>query len=388
MTSKYKLLIRGRLLVDKLIKDNIFIYDVEVYKDKVIVVVDDIGYKKIKKLKRKYKYKVLNRYGIIKIKYLINKYSVFIYALILGIFINVILSNMILDIEIIHSNKRIRNIIRDDLNKYGIKKYRFKKSFKTKEIIIDKILDKETNDIEWLEIEEVGTKYIVRVEQRKKKYKEKSCPLQNIIAKKNAMILDIDAYSGEVVKKKYDYVSKGEVIISGLIHNKEKIVSKKCAKGKVYGEVWYKVEVELPTNYKEEKVTNNERHLIEVSILNKNYPLFNTYRDYKTSRKVLIKSKLLPISLNISNYREVINNSKKYNLLTIDNKAIKIASEKLKNKINNEDRIITKKVLKKYKKNSKIVVEIFFKVKENITDTSSIENIDIEEENNKINKEQ
>ena len=305
MINKYKLLITGRNVLDKLIKDNIYLYDIDNYKDKVIVIVDEVGYKKIKK---KYKYKILNRYGKNKLNYLFNKYFIFICAFILGIII-----------DIIHSNKKIRNIIKEDLNKYGIRRFYLKKSYKNKEKIIEKILKKENNNIEWLEIEEVGTKYIVRVEQRKKKIKDKKCPLQNIIAKKSAMILDVDAYSGEVVKKRLDYVSKGDVIISGLIHNKEKIVKKKCALGKVYGEVWYNVEVELPIKYK---------------------------------------------------------------LNTINKKAIKIADNKMKGKY-----ILSKKVLKKYQKNSKIIVDIFYKVKEDITDTESINNIDINIENNKNSKE-
>ena len=316
MINKYKLLITGINVLDKLIKDNIYLYDIDNYKDKVIVIVDEVGYKKIKK---KYKYKILNRYGKNKLNYLFNKYFIFICAFILGIIINIFLSNIIFSIDIIHSNKKIRNIIKEDLNKYGIRRFYLKKSYKNKEKIIEKILKKENNNIEWLEIEEVGTKYIVRVEQRKKKIKDKKCPLQNIIAKKSAMILDIDAYSGEVVKKRLDYVSKGDVIISGLIHNKEKIVKKKCALGKVYGEVWYNVEVELPIKYK---------------------------------------------------------------LNTINKKAIKIADNKMKGK-----NILSKKVLKKYQKNSKIIVDIFYKVKEDITDTESITNIDINIENNKNSKE-
>ena len=316
MINKYKLLITGRNVLDKLIKDNIYLYDIDNYKDKVIVIVDEVGYKKIKK---KYKYKILNRYGKNKLNYLFNKYFIFICAFILGIIINIFLSNIIFSIDIIHSNKKIRNIIKEDLNKYGIRRFYLKKSYKNKEKIIEKILKKENNNIERLEIEEDGTKYIVRVEQRKKKIKDKKCPLQNIIAKKSAMILDIDAYSGEVVKKRLDYVSKGDVIISGLIHNKEKIVKKKCALGKVYGEVWYNVEVELPIKYK---------------------------------------------------------------LNTINKKAIKIADNKMKGKY-----IISKKVLKKCQKNSKIIVDIFYKVKEDITDTESINNIDINIENNKNSKE-
>ena len=388
MINKYKLLVNGKNVLDKIIADNIYLYDIDNYKDRVIIIVDEVGYKKIKKLKRKYKYKVLNRYGIIKLKYLINKYSIFIYAIIVGVFINIILSNILLDIDVIHSNKRIRNIIKNDLGKYGIKKYSFKKSYNNKEKIIKKILDRETNNIEWLEIEEVGTKYIVRVEQRKKKYKEKKCQLQNIIAKKNAMILDIDAYSGEVVKKRLDYVSKGDIIISGLIHNKERIVSKKCAIGKVYGEVWYNVEVFIPINYYDKKITNKSSNLLEITFLNKNYPLFNRYKYYKVKRKKILRSKLLPISINISKYLEINKIKRKYNLLNIDNIAINHATIKLKKRLDSKDKIITEKVLKKYRKNSKIVVDIFFKVKENITDTYNIENINIEEENNKISKEQ
>ena len=42
------------------------------------------------------------------------------------------------------------------------------------------------------------------------------------------MILEIHAEEGEVKKKKLDYVKRGDVIISGLIYNKEDIVSKFC----------------------------------------------------------------------------------------------------------------------------------------------------------------
>ena len=45
--------------------------------------------------------------------------------------------------------------------------------------------------------------------------------------------------------------------------------------------------------------------------------------------------------------------------------------------------MISKKILKKYEKDSKIIVEVFFRVKEDITDTVSIEDINIEEENQK-----
>ena len=58
-----------------------------------------------------------------------------------------------------------------------------------------------------------------------------------------------------------------------------------------------------------------------------------------------------------------------------------MAYELATNKLSEEDEIISKKILKKYEKDSKIEVEVFFRVKEDITDFVDISNIDITKEN-------
>ena len=195
------------------------------------------------------------------------------------------------------------------------------------------------------------------------------------------MILSIEAEEGEVVKKKLDYVKKGDVIISGLIYNKEDIVSKRCARGKVYGEIWYKVNLELPKKYYEEKVTGKTKKQIDIRFLNKRYTLFNKFKTYKRKSTNLLKSKILPISIDYSQYLETKVIRDNYTLQNVDKKATLLATSKLNDKLNNKDVIINKKVLKKYEKDSKILVEFFFKVKEDITDTISIDNINIDDEN-------
>lgn len=52
--------------------------------------------------------------------------------------------------------------------------------------------------------------------------------------------------------------------------------------------------------------------------------------------------------------------------------AIKLATKKLEDRLDEQSMILSKKVLKKALKNSKIIVEIFFKVRENITDYKKI----------------
>ena len=126
-----------------------------------------------------------------------------------------------------------------------------------------------------MEIEEVGCKYIVKVEQRKINSLAEECNYRHIIAKKDAMITSISSSSGEVVKKKYDYVKKGDILISGFIYNKDKIMAKRCSVGKVLGEVWYKVNLEVPKEYIEEKFTGNKSNRLEFIFLNSKFNKYN-----------------------------------------------------------------------------------------------------------------
>ena len=55
--------------------------------------------------------------------------------------------------------------------------------------------------------------------------------------------------------------------------------------------------------------------------------------------------------------------------------ALKIADKKIRDKLKDGEEILTKKVLKKEVNNSKIRVEVFLKVKEDITSYQEINNI-------------
>lgn len=386
MNSRYRILIRGKspkYFLALLLQKKVAIYSVLEKNDEIIVVVDYEGYQEILNTKTSYSITILNRFGFAKVQYLFHKYFIFLLGIIFFIVIVSFLSHVIFKVEVIHSNEEIRNILYQDLEELGISKFKFRVSYDEKEKIVEKILKKETEKIEWLEIEEAGTKYIVRVEERKKNKKEVIKTPQNIVAKKDAMILEIVAEEGEVKRKKLDYVKKGDVIISGLIYNKEDIVSKRCARGKVFGEVWYKVTVEMPKHYHEEKITGKKKKKLEIKFLDKTIHLFSHFDTYQKKSISLLSSRILPIKLLFSTYLETEVVDLDYSLDTVNDKAYSLAEEKLLHKLSKEDKILSKKFLKKYEKNSKIIVEVFFKVKEDITDVVSIEDIDINKENEK-----
>lgn len=382
MINKYKIKITGKntkRFVKELIKEKISLYYIDFNDKYTIIIVDDDGYKTINNKKTSYKINIIDEYGIVKIKDTTKKYSLFLICILCGIILIKILSNIVFDIDIEHSKSEIREMIMNDLEEYGIKKYHFKVSYKKKEKIIKKILKKETNNIEWLEIDNIGTKYIVKVEERIKNEIKQNNKCQNIVAKKDAMILSIMATNGEVKVAKNQYVKKGDVLISGFISKDDKIVKKERAQGEVFGEVWYQVEVMLPEVYKEETLTGKSKKRLELKFLNKEFFFFDfsKYKTYAIKRKKLLSSNILPISINYSTIRETRKIVKDYSIIDSNQEAIKLATKRLKNSLGKKDSIISKNVLKKSKKDSKIVVDIFFKVKEDITDTVNIDNIDI-----------
>lgn len=381
--DKYIISIKGKnpdYFLKKIIQKNVNIYNIGKKHNELILILDVDGYKKIKQIKTSYVIEVLDVSGFLKVKEFFNKYFFFILFFLFGVLLNVFLSNVIFQVEVIHSNKYIRELVYADLKSFGISKFKFKVNFDEKEAIVQKILKKEKDDIEWLEIKNIGTKYVVNVEQRKKTAEKSACINRNIVAGKNASIISIEAESGEIVKKKQDYVLKDEVIISGIIHNKEDVVSNKCAVGKVFGEVWYKVVVELPTSYKEVSLTGRSSYKLGIEFLKKNYVLFNDYSTYKVHEGLGLINKILPISATINKYIETKEVNHKYNLSNVDEAAIQMACDKFKSKLGKEDEILTKKVLKKERNESKIIVEVFLKVKEDITAYKEILKTEINED--------
>ena len=382
--------IKGRnpeYFLKKLINRNIRYSNLEIKSKEILMNVSLDDYSVIKDIKTSYEIEVVSNLGFYKyFRFFVRYWYLFLFF-ILGILLNIFLSNIIFEVEVVHSNNSIKELVSSNLKSLGISKYKFKVSYEEKEKIVSEILKRESNDLEWLEIDEVGCKYVVKVEQRKKNEADDTCYERHIVAKKDAMITSIFATSGEVVVKKFDYVKEGDILISGYIHNNGTIMAKKCAVGEVRGEVWYKVSVEVPIHYYEEKVTGKESKSLEVVFFGKSYNLFNKFSSYKVERMRLLESNLLPIGIYFSSYLETEVIEYDYDINTIDEVAFSIAEEKLYNRLGKDIYIKQKKVLKKEKKKSKILVEVFIKVEENITDYLDITDTNIDDINNS-NKEE
>lgn len=354
-------------------------------KDYLILEIEEEYFQKIKKLAPTYEITILKRTGKAYLIHLYKTKKIFLYSIIFAFLVIILLTNIIFSVRVVETDKEIKDMILTDLRENGITRFRFKVSYKRKEAIREKILEKEKDYLEWLEIEEIGTMYQVKVIRRINNPKEDELKPRSIVAKKKGRITRIEADYGEVTTKKNDVVDKGDTLISGLIKNKEEIKTKVAARGKVYAEVWYQVNLNLPTIYQEEIKTGNKKNTLEIIFLDKNIfisELFK-YNNSISKETVLYNNPLIPFRISFTKKEEIKLKQVAYQEDKTLKKIKKLAIDKLKQRIGNDIKILSINVLKKKASADKIEVELFFKVEEDITSYESLENIDITLENQK-----
>jgi len=219
------------------------------------------------------------------------------------------------------------------------------------------------------------------VEERKYSNTKNDGEPRDIIAKKDGRILEIEASTGTVIAKKDQYVKKGDVLISGQIKNKDILMAEVKAEGKVKALTWYTVNVSLPYHYQEEKKTGEKRKVLNIQILSKKWNIFGSKKEYnkETSPIFEIKNQLIPISISLCEEEKINKIEKVYTRDLALIEASRIAREKLEQKLGDDIEILYEKSLKITEENSKIDIEIFFTLKEDITAYQEIPEV-VEEE--------
>ena len=378
---KVDLLVRNKKqFLKDLIARGFFMYSIEEDGDYLSLVVDYDSYSEIVKSKIIKKHFIRRYYGKGRIKWLFRKYGIFLFFLFFGILMNIFLSNLIFDIEVVTSNRSLKKQMLQDLEELGVKKYHFKLSFPEKERLKEKLLEKEKDFLEWIEVDERGTKFVVYLEEKKLNEKEEVCEERNLVSKKKAILTKIESSEGEIVKKINDYVIPGEVIISGVIHNGEEEVSRKCAIGKVFGEVWYRVVVELPKFKTVRERTGKDSFGIFLSYHDKEYLFPKKYEVFEKSEYNIIRSDVSSFQIGFAKVYEVIEYQEKYSSKEILELAYQEAIHKVLKDYSTDGVILKKNVLKKTTSDSKIIIELFLAVEEDITDYGVIPEVIQKEE--------
>ena len=368
--------------IDRLIKDKVYIYDLKIINIKnVIIKISYDDYLILKDKKSIYDIDLLDVYGKLKIKKYFKEHYVFIIFLIIGYVVLMFLSNFIFDVEVIHANFEIRELVYRELRKNGIEKYIFRKSYQELENIEKNILDNNKTKIEWIEINRSGTKYIVRVEERKIDKGEERFEYQDIVSSKSGIITKVLAESGEIIKNTNDYIKGGEVVISGNITLPDGSSVLSRASGKVYAEVWYLVDVSYPYIYREEILTGRAKEVFLIKFLNKRISLFDfsKFNTFKKSDRILFGDIFKFLSFIKEKQYEMIVIDEFYTKEEVVVKAVERAVTRVNDTLREDEQIIKYRILSTYYDESKVNLKIFFSVNEEVSMVRKIDNNEVED---------
>lgn len=339
------------------------------------IIIDYKDYEKLTKYSKTYKITIIRKYGRLRLFEIIKRNIIILCCLIFSIFFIFYLSNYIFSVDIIYNDQEIVKLVSKELTKYDIVKFKRKKSYDYLSNVKEKILKDNKNVLEWIEIEESGTKYIVRLVERKKETENIDCKYQSITSKKDATIVSINAYAGEKIRFVNEYVKAGDTIISGILTKPDGTNLYTKAKGVVFGEVWYKIDIQYPLFYQEEKLTGKSKKVLAFYFLNKEISLFpyKKYKQFKRESKALINNNFIPFKITIDKLYEV---NIKEEISTYE-QAIERAKEASVKKLkdSNTDIVDINDIQVLYKESgySKINVSLFISAIEDITKITPIE---------------
>lgn len=359
-------------LTEKLYNIGINIYEIKNFSNYLLIKISYEDYEKLKKYLKSYNISIFSYTGIKKLEKYAMKNFVFFISLFIGVIILLIVNNMIFKIEIKTNNKEIYEMVNESLKENNIKVFTLKKRHKNVEKIVEKILQENEKDIEWLEIVYDGLKMKVLVTEKIKFNSEVEYKHCNVIASSSGKIISMNVYKGDVLKEVNDYVNKGDILITGEITHNEEVKDILCAKGEVYGEVWYKIKVSVPFVEEYKEYTGKNRYNFQIKTNNQKFKIFkDRLKSYEEKYENIYK--LNDFEINFVKEKEYIIKNKKLSEEEAYEKAFKDGVDKIQNNLSKDEEILVKKVLKKSIFDSTIYLELFVVTKEEIGEVEIVE---------------
>ena len=300
--------------------------------------------------------------------------SGFLIGAFLFLIIVTLLSNMVWGIKVEGAKPETEHLIIKELKKLGVEKGKLQFFIEDNESL-QRHLEEAINDITWIGVELNGTTYHFEVVEKNQPDPPEQYSPRNLVANKTAIIKKLIVEEGRPVKAVNDLVKKGDILVSGKI-GKEGEEVYVPARGKIYGETWYKssVEVEITTKLNVMTGENKQKHYISIGDLR--IPVWGygkvEYKEYQTEidkRPIKFFNWELPIAYEKVAIRESEEITRKYTTNEAVEEAKRIGRNALEQDLDSDAEIIEEKVLRQSINNGKVKLEIKYNVIENIVTT-------------------
>ena len=332
--------------------------DVEIIESNNKYVICKIKTSDKNKIKRLYKIEILTEYTYKYLLTFIKEKIYYLIIIIIGLLLFIKFTNIIVKVDILSNNKELVKNLSKELENNNIKRLTRKKNYIQINKIKEDILNKYKDKLEWLEIENIGMTYIIKLEERKTSQILDSIGQCNIIAKTDGMITKIISDQGVILVKNNQIVKEGDILITGQIILNEETKANICAKGFVFAEKWYNVNIDIPKTITRKKYTNRVRYNLLFSPDNRDFKIFKSrFKNYDSDKNEIIS--ILGKKLYYVKEYEYINEEIKMDEDLLNRRIDELIYEKLELNLGDNERILSKNVLKKEENDSRINIELF-----------------------------
>ncbi|PQD96465.1 sporulation protein YqfD [Pradoshia eiseniae] len=377
LSGYVKVQVRGRgaaRFINRLLEQKVLVWDVKNMGTETVVFymkLEEVQTLRVAARKSECKVTFLERKGAPFFAKKLMKYSGLLVGLFLFCTLIFILSNVVWGIEIKGASPATEHEVRKALEDMDIKVGKLQFGLDQMEDI-QKELSERVPAITWIGVQLKGTTFEFQVVEKKQPKEESAQSYMNLIAAKNATIIQPMVERGQGLVEKNQYVQKGDVLVSGFIgrEDNKKFVG---AKGKIMAETWYKTAVTVPlkTNLFVFNGDSKTKHTVkfwdfEVPVWgfgNPEFPEFEVEEDTKTFRFLGWK---IPVSVHKKQY---LSKEKAVRVYTEEEAAVqaeKMARQDVLKLAPDDATIIAEKILHKRVDNGKVKMTIHYQVLENI----------------------
>ncbi|WP_338451574.1 sporulation protein YqfD [Niallia oryzisoli] len=303
--------------------------------------------------------------------------SGFLAGSILFVLVILLLSNMIWGIQVKGADPATEYKIHKELDKMGVKVGKLQFFVDNVESIQRQLTDN-VEEITWVGVELQGTTYHLQVVEKNEPKQPEYLSPQNLVANKKAVIVDMFVEEGQAVVDIHDSVEEGQLLVSGLI-GKEGQNVQVPAKGKVWGETWYRSDVELPLKSTFQVFNGNEKRKYYLKIADFRIPIWGfgkiEYKEYETEsneKAIQFLKWKLPLSFINETHRDKEVETRIYSKEEAFQVAKEMAKLDIKNRLSEDSKIKGEKILHQSLDNGKVSLSIHFQIIENIAEGQPI----------------
>ena len=213
------------------------------------------------------------------------------------------------DIKVVSETDTPHNVIIKNLEALGCYEGAFVPAIDFEDLCIDYV--EKYHDFSWVSVNLKGTVAYVEIQEKKLHSEEADTP-RNLIASHGGIIEDYSVYGGKIQVESGNVVKKGDLLVSGIVENKDGDISLCRAKGEVMATVDAALTVEVPFDYQKQIYTGRRFEEKRIRFFNFTFPFFSDKAPKDTDctslceveSVVLFERIELPLSVEKQVYRE------------------------------------------------------------------------------------